>query len=333
MKVLFLLVFLLAGQPRSHGIGPDPGAYVQKCVRLAILRGIEGVPDSLMPSGYDELLIVPEEDFFTDPILHLVGAGADTTDLGLIEYGGMYNPAKTDWFWDEESELVKVFSQMPGNAYTFWAEYSLQGTPPALVLLEEGTVDPSQDAVTAAWSLVDQGMISQAIDTLYMIFYPQNYYEPEAMGAALLAKSHELALRFSEEGDITAACSVMTAVFEHDYLFELDYDWILNFDSAEGYRAGDYSEYMPFEEALVIANDYGFFLLEAGRPEEAEVVLRCVVTVAPDRVVARLNLADALWALGRFDEARPQYARYLRLLEMEGLLDHAPSHALERSGS
>lgn len=330
MALSCLLVMLLGSGSASNGIGPDAGAYVRECVDHAILRGIEELPDSLLPPGYDELLIVPEDGYWEDAVLHLVGAGADTTDFSLVEYGGMYNPAKTDWFWDEDLRLVKVFSQMPGNAFTFWAQYSFVPDPPALVLLGEGTVDPSQDAVTAAWSLVDQGMIAQAIDTLCMVFYPQYYYEPEEMGAALLARSHELALGFYRDGDVMAACSVMTEVFEHGCLFDLDYSWILDFDSEEGYRTSYYSERMPFEEALVIANDYGFFLLEAGSPSEALPLLRQVVALDPSRAVARLNLADALWALGRFGEARPQYGEYLRLLDDDGLLDRAPTRSLER---
>ncbi len=330
MTLPYLLVtFLLAGST-SNGIGPDAGAYVRECVDHAILRGIEDLPDSLLPPGFDDLLIVPEEEYWEDAVLHLVGAGEDTTDFGLFEYGGMYNPAKTDWNWDAEQELVEVYSQMPGSAFSFWAEYTLMADPPALVLLREGTVDPSQDAVTAAWNLIDQGMIAQAIETLSMIFYPQNYFEPEEMGAALLARSHELALGFYREGDGMAACSVMTVVFENDYLFNLDYSWILDCYSEEEYQAGDYSERMPFDEALVIANDYGFFLLEAGSTSEALPLLRHVVALDPCRAVARLNMADALWALGRFGEARPQYGEYLRLLDDDGLLDRAPARAFER---
>lgn len=325
-----LLAMLLAAAPLWDAIGPDAGAFVRESVDLAILRGIEGLPDSLLPPGFDELLIVPEEGYWEDAVLHLVGAGADTTDFGLVTYGGMYNPAKTDWFWDEESGLVKVFSQMPSSAFAYWAEYDLETGPPALVLLGEGTMDPSRDAVDAAWALIERGMVDQAVDTLSMIFYPQNYYEPEEIGAALLRRSHELALDFYRDGEVMAACSVMTLPFEHGYLFELDYGWIMCYGSAEGYRAGDYSEHMPFEEALVMANDYGFFLLEAGSPSEAEPILRQVVMLDPTRAVALLNLADALWAQGRFGEARPLYGEYLRLLDDHGLLDRAPAYAFER---
>ncbi|MDM7993019.1 MAG: hypothetical protein QUS11_06860 [Candidatus Fermentibacter sp.] len=322
-------LLLLATAARAYFL-PDAGARVRECIDLAILRGIEDLPDSLLPPGCDDLLIVPEEGYREDAVLHLVGAGADTTDFGTFEYGGMYNPAKTEWRWLPADGIVQVYSQMPFSAFTYWAEYRLGTEPPALVPLGEGTMDPSQDAVDAAWRLIDSGMVAQAVDTLSMIFYPQYYYESEEMGAALLRRSHELALQSCRDGDVMAACSVMTLPFEHDYLFNLDYGWITGIDSGEDYRAGAYAGHMPFEEAILIANDYGFLLLEAGHPSEAVPVLSHVVMLDPSRAVAYLNLADALWALGRFGEARPLYGTYLSLLD-DDLLELAPGYAVERS--
>lgn len=326
-----LLVILISAVHPSDGTGSGAGARVRECVDQAILRGIEELPDSLLPRGCDDLLIVPEEGYWEDAVLHLVGAGADTTDFGTFEYGGMYNPAKTEWRWLPADGIVQVYSQLPFSAFTYWAEYRLGTEPPALVLLGEGTMDPSRDAVDAARRMIDSGMVAQAVDTLSMIFYPQYYYESEEMGAALLRRSHELALQSYRDGDVMAACSVMALPFEHDYLFNLDCGWIPGIDSGEDYRAGAYAGHMPFEEAIVIANDYGFFLLEAGHPERASVILEGVIAVAPDRAVAYLNLADALWALGRFGEARPLYRMYLELLGDDGLLDRAPEYAMVRS--
>jgi len=61
-----------------------------------------------------------------------------------------------------------------------------------------------------------------------------------------------------------------------------------------------------------IRNDYGFFLAEAGRFAEAEAELLEVVKAAPERAVARLNLADALWAQGKKEQAEAQYREYAR---------------------
>ena len=77
-------------------------------------------------------------------------------------------------------------------------------------------------------------------------------------------------------------------------------------------------------------NGYGFFLQESGDPGRAAGILAGVSAVDPGRTAAYLNLADALWVLGRPEEAGPLYAEYLRLLEGDGLLDHAPGYVMER---
>lgn len=333
MLAVIHMIALTVAAASADGYIEDAGAYVRECVEQAILRGLEELPDSLMPPGCDELLIVPEEGFFEDAVLHLVGAGADTTDFGTFEYGGMYNPAKTDWFWDGETGTVKVFSQMPFSAFTYWACYSLHTDPPALVLIAEGTMDPSRDAVDAAWDLIDRGMIAQAVDTLSMIFYPQNYYESEEMGAAALARSHGLALDLYRGGDAAAACSSMAVAVDSAYMFWSDFEWPCGYGSASGYDASRAAAFLPRGDYVESINDYGFFLLESGDPGRAAEILEGVIDVAPERAVAYLNLADALWALGRTDEARPMYAEYMQLLDADGLRDRAPSRALERGGS
>lgn len=326
-----LLAILFAAVPLPDATGPGAGARVLECVDQAILRGIEDLPDSLLPPGCDDLFIVPEEGCWEDAVLHLVGAGEDTTDFGTFEYGGMYNPAKTEWRWNPDEGTVQVYSQLPFSAFTYWADYRLDTAPPALVLLGEGTMDPSRDAVDAAWRLIDSGMVAQAVDTVSMIFYPQYYYESEEMGAAALARSHGLALDLYRGGDAAAACSTMAVVVDSACSFWSDFEWPCGYGSAAGYAAGRAAEFLPREDYAEMINDYGFFLLEAGHPERASVMLEGVIAVAPDRAVAYLNLADALWALGRFDEARPLYGEYLRLQDDDGLLYQAPGYAIERS--
>lgn len=316
-----LLVFLLAAGPLPEGIGPDAGARVRECIDQAILRGIEDLPDSLLPPGCSDLLIVPEEGYWENAVLHIVGAGTDTTDFGTFEYGGMYNPAKTEWRWIPADGIVQVYSQLPFSAFTYWAEYRIETEPPALVLLDEGTMDPSRDAVDAAWRLIDSGMVAQAVDTISMVFYPQRYYEPEELGAAALARSHGLALDLYRGGDAAAACSIMAVVIDSAYSFWSDSEWPCSYRSATAYDSSWVVRFLSRDDYVEMINDYGFFLLEAGHPERASMILEGVIAVAPDRAVAYLNLADALWALGRFDEARPLYAEYQSLLDGDELLD------------
>ncbi len=322
MSISGLLVLLLAGAAGPQEVAPG--------LAFPTIE-IQGIPDSLMPGGYRSLLVMPEDESRARTILRLVGVGADTTVLGVIEYGGAYNPAKTEWNWDGGAGTVVVYSQMPGSANTFLAEYALASDAPFLALLSEGWIDPSRDATDEAWRLIDEGRLTEAILTLYTVFYPHNYYIPEEIGAAALHRSHELALELFDTGDAAGACSTMALVIDSAGIFWLDPDWPAGFESREGYDSSEAAVWLPFEEFIEILNDYGYFQLEAGNPDRASEILQGVVRLAPGRAVARLNLADALWALGRFGEARPHYNEYLRLLDDDGLLDHAPSYSRERA--
>lgn len=333
MPAVINMIALTVAAASFVGLLRDAGASVRECADQAILRGIEDLPDSLLPPGCEDLLIVPEDGYWENAVLHLVGAGADTTDFGIIEYGVAYNPAKADWFWVSGTGRVQMYSQLPFCATAFEAEYRLELDPVRLVLASGGWIDPSADAVAEAWDLIDRGMIAQAVDTLSMIFYPQNYYESEEMGAAALARSHGLALDLYRGGDAAAACSVMAVAVDSAYMFWSEYQWPSGYGSAAGYDAGRAAVYLPRTDYVESINDYGFFLLESGHRERAVEILAGVIDVDPERAVAHLNLADALWALGRFDEARGHYSTYIDLLGGDGLTDLAPPRALERGGT
>lgn len=63
-------------------------------------------------------------------------------------------------------------------------------------------------------------------------------------------------------------------------------------------------------EIVALENDYAFFLAETGRTKDAAAFLRGLVLAHPDRTVAHLNLADALWTLGVTAEAQAEYYEY-----------------------
>jgi tetratricopeptide (TPR) repeat protein len=76
-----------------------------------------------------------------------------------------------------------------------------------------------------------------------------------------------------------------------------------------------------------IVNNYGFVLYRLDRFEASLGWFEKTIALDPGRAVVYLNLADALWKLGREDDARPRYRRYLELwpasprrAEIEGLI-------------
>lgn len=78
-----------------------------------------------------------------------------------------------------------------------------------------------------------------------------------------------------------------------------------------------------------MVNDYAFFLAESGKTDKAEPLLSQVIKAAPDRAVAYLNLADVQWGLGKKEEAKPNYRKYLELLGNNRSV--APQRVLDRT--
>lgn len=95
--------------------------------------------------------------------------------------------------------------------------------------------------------------------------------------------------------------------------------------------------YLPLEIAgyvgkidVQLANDLGFFLAQRGRASDAIPLLQKIVLMYPGRVVAKLNLADALWESGQQAPARTQYSEYVSQMQNDDKRDRIPHRAFER---
>ncbi len=76
---------------------------------------------------------------------------------------------------------------------------------------------------------------------------------------------------------------------------------------------------------IPIANDLGFFLVEAKRYAEGAKVLESVLVADSNRTAAYLNLGDAYAGSGRATEAKVQYHKYCNQMEKAGKVDKIPS--------
>ncbi|WP_175689852.1 tetratricopeptide repeat protein [Burkholderia anthina] len=77
-------------------------------------------------------------------------------------------------------------------------------------------------------------------------------------------------------------------------------------------------------------NDYAYALQLNHRDDEAIPVLRSVLSVAPNRAVAWLNIADSYWSVGDFEKGRAAYKKYVDLMTGAGNASKIPSRAQER---
>ncbi len=75
---------------------------------------------------------------------------------------------------------------------------------------------------------------------------------------------------------------------------------------------------------IYVYNDYGFFLEQSGRFQEAESILLEVLQNSPDRMVAWLNLGDAQKGQGKNKQARLSYNRYVELMQQNGKQSKIP---------
>lgn len=80
------------------------------------------------------------------------------------------------------------------------------------------------------------------------------------------------------------------------------------------------------------ANDLAFYMLDSARYYSAGQLLYQIVTSYPDRVVAKLNLADAYWNIeGAKDLAKKMYKEYAEQMKRLGKSSKIPNRVSERS--
>ncbi|MEX3984674.1 tetratricopeptide repeat protein [Paraburkholderia sp. EG287A] len=77
-------------------------------------------------------------------------------------------------------------------------------------------------------------------------------------------------------------------------------------------------------------NDLAFYLSRNGRSYEAIQVLETIVSDFPDRVVAKLNLADAYWDNSFKEKAKNLYRRYSEQMTVLNLGNEIPQRVWER---
>ncbi|KJZ48499.1 type IV pilus biogenesis/stability protein PilW [Pseudomonas fluorescens] len=93
------------------------------------------------------------------------------------------------------------------------------------------------------------------------------------------------------------------------------------------------SSYMacnPPQSNVTAYNDIGFYFAEGGEHLLAMQIYQRLLSVAPDRVPLKLNVADSLWALGKHGEAKPYYINYRSAMLGKGLGNKIPQRVVER---
>jgi len=305
-------------------------SYYVNDVGEAYRRDVQSLPTNLLPDGIDALFILPYEDENGNIYIYLIGEKGgkgesewNLYDLVLIKFTGYYNPPKSDVYYNESDGLIYITSQMPFSAYYYGAKYQWNKDSAKLTLIKVWEDDPSARALEEVNALLEDGKISEAGDKLMSIFYPGHYYNDYEMTCKFLRSAHNFAISAYKNGNIENACEYYEDAFK---TFELTVgsDWYMNFKSKGEYISSEYNKYMDFDEFIEAINDYGFFLEQAGNVKKAIEVLSAVLSLSPDRMVAHLNLGDALWKSGNKKEAKSEYLKYIEIMTENGLKDKIP---------
>jgi tetratricopeptide (TPR) repeat protein len=206
----------------------------------------------------------------------------------LLDLGDdfVFNAAKSYITCDKQA--IEIASQMPFSAAMYTAALRWDGE--GLSLTGTTSEDPSAEATDKLERHLRRGKIAEAIAEREAIEYPHRYFDEDEMTIRIVTRAAEVAAAHHRAGRTRQAADVLAAALAHAEIFEI-----------------------PAKLAVRVKNDHGFFLDRLGRRAEAERVLREVVAAAPDRAVARLNLADCLHAQGKLAAARAEYAAYARL--------------------
>ena len=337
LRIWYIMVLSLLLASAAFAYTPLSGTLLEEYQGIQLpsqILEIQQMPTSLLPTGIVSLKILPvynSEQEIEGLELIGIGSSGELYWFGSVKFSGNYNPAKTDVFYDEEEGLVKILSQRPFSAFYYGARYRWDMDSQQLILLEEWSEDPSAKAVKKVHELLEQGLIAEAGKVLIGIFYPGNYYSDYEMAAVFLERAHQLALERYQQEDTEGAVEIMEEGF-NTFELTLGSDWYMQFASKEDYDTSDFAKHLGFPTFIIDINDYGFFLEQAGRAEEAVVVLKQVLLLDTTRVVAYLNLADALWKTGETEEAKSNYDKYVAMMQKKGFSGKIPDRVWERVG-
>ncbi|WP_175689855.1 tetratricopeptide repeat protein [Burkholderia anthina] len=94
------------------------------------------------------------------------------------------------------------------------------------------------------------------------------------------------------------------------------------------FRVAELGAYVDAENVEDV-NNLTFYLGKYKRSSDAVQILQYLVKKIPNRIVARLNLADAYWEIDAKELAVPEYREYRRQMDLKGLSAKIPPRVLD----
>lgn len=196
--------------------------------------------------------------------------------------------------------------------------------------------NPAADTYQEVRRHVEAGELEEALRAYEEGAFTRQVDEDPELATEALRQGLAVAQRRAEAGDAAGAARALHAALTLASLpYELEgptflpQDWAIRPRSLEEWaREAFYGPSLDpalYREALA---HYARYLARSGQAREAEPILRGLIVLSPDYAPAYLDLGDALWDLGKQEEAREFYRRYLALRPGE----EPPPRVRERLG-
>lgn len=103
-----------------------------------------------------------------------------------------------------------------------------------------------------------------------------------------------------------------------------------NFDVDESRIDWYINRYNIDQKNVSIYNDIAFYLGEGHNYNSSLYILKKIIKIYPDRVVAYLNIADVYWEIGNKDHAKVYYQEYISRMGKIGKKSIIPKRVFQR---
>jgi hypothetical protein len=202
----------------------ETSSYVEEVFFARIV--VDYFPESMLPPDASELDLIPVRSADVTELLAAAAVPGGWIVMDTLVSNGQFNEAKSWAWWDDEKGQLALASQMPFRMFTFITVWQPAGQ--GFELVDEYQEDPSEEALADTEALLDSGLVEEASQRLFDVFYPGWYYSSEEMAAKFLHASWNEAERRAEQGDWEGALGIYFAAGEAYGQCVLDDRWFLD---------------------------------------------------------------------------------------------------------
>ncbi|HEY9676563.1 MAG TPA: tetratricopeptide repeat protein [Drouetiella sp.] len=221
------------------------------------------------------------------------------------------------------------------NALAFLAANAVCSAPPAMPAAGNASGDAAQKYFNQAVEAVLSGD-KATLRKLYDYDILDGITNKEQIAKSLndlMQRVHSEAKALYRKGEVAKAADRLELTFDFTAYVADKVDHYANTPD----RTPEYwifgwnlpALHMPKNVYISALNDYGLYLIKNNQDAEALRVLQAVISSEPQREIAYLNLANALWHLGRKEEALPYLEKYKQIRAIEEKEATSPKGAIE----